>query len=414
MRTLAGVLAFALMTAAPALAQAPPLKIVGGSKKVTFNENRQVQTYFRIEPGKSLKLATNGSMLLLVPARPLIGVAGQAKAEILVSVGAPGKAPQTYRETLTDQPPMVTLSDGTLASGPKVLRIPIESASAMVEISTSSEPGAIVGFARAPLPKVATPKATPVPIPMPGMPMPGATPKVAMPMPMPMPGGGGTSTAATSMPMPGGAGVPAPVLVPTGPLIRRKVERLSLGPKVAAVVPAGSVSPPGGGDLSNLYLGAEMRFTFPVLERRFSIGAEAGQYTLRDVENAYATTPFGATLETEVEVSTRVTPILAGAQWKMKMGGDRRAVFFGAAGGPVLTSRTETVTFRDPVQSEEMRFGAQGRLGFEQKLGPGRAVIEASWIHVTESAKKDETSATQTIDPYLGGALLGLQYRFVF
>ena len=68
-RRLLLLVAFLLVPVPSSLGASAPLRIVGTSRKVTFQENGQTQTYFRIEPGKSLRLATSGSMLLLVPAR---------------------------------------------------------------------------------------------------------------------------------------------------------------------------------------------------------------------------------------------------------------------------------------------------------------------------------------------------------
>jgi hypothetical protein len=191
------------------------------------------------------------------------------------------------------------------------------------------------------------------------------------------------------------------------PLIRRRVERLGLGPRIAYVVPAGPVD--GGTDgTSNLFAGAELRFTPSLFDRQLSFTGEGGVYVLRDVEPLSATSPFGMASAGEVTVSTRIVPLLGGAVWRVKLGSDRRAAFAGANGGVVLTTRTEEVDFRAPTRTSDTRAGAQARVGYEQKVGPGRTVLEASYLHVTAGEESDLN------DTYLGGAFVGMQYRLIF
>lgn len=391
----------------PAAAQAPPaatppLRIVGSANPVTFQEGGATQTYYRLAPGKPIELATSGPMVLLVPARAIGEIAGAVTRTLTVVVLVPGAAPVTYREVLPDARATgktVDLSDNSFALPMKMIRVPITAPAATVRINVDVVPGAVVGFARSPLAGISAaptprPAATPVaavspaktPLPAVASATPAPTPAATLDTPPEDP--------AASMPM-----MPLP-------LIRRRVERLGLGPRVAYVFPTGAVDT-GGDAGSNVFAGAELRFTPSIFERALSFTAEGGVYTLRDVEPLNATTPFGISTEGNVTVSTRVVPLLGGTLWRVKISGDKRAVFAGANGGVVLATRTEEVDFRDSRSTSETRFGAQARVGFDQKLGPGRTVIEASYLHVT--AGEDEVN-----DTYLGGALLGLQYRFVF
>ena len=395
-------------------AATPPLRIVGSANPVTFREGGAMQTYYRLAPGKPIELATSGPMVLVVPARAIGEITGSVQRTITIVVIVPGTAPVTYREVLpgsTAPGATVDLSDQSLALPSKLMRVPIAAASSTVRITVDAAPGAIVGFARAPLAGIS---AAPTPKPV-------VTPAVAVATPVATPGAGKTPVptatpiavaAATPPPsgldaaMGGGEDPLAGMAMMPLPLIRRKVERLGLGPRVAYVFPTGAVDG-GSEENSNIYAGAELRFTPSFFERALSFTAEGGVYTLRDVEPLNATSPFGIATEGEVRVSTRVVPLLGGTTWRMKISGDKRAVFVGANGGVVLATRTEEVEFRGPTTTSETRFGGQGRVGFEQKLGPGRTVVEASYLHVTPG--EDELN-----DTYLGGALLGLQYRFVF
>ena len=141
-------------------------------------------------------------------------------------------------------------------------------------------------------------------------------------------------------------------------------------------------------------------------DRRISLCAEAGQYQLKDVAPVQNTSPFGATLDADVTVTTKVTPIVGTVVYKVKLG-ERRALFAGAGGGPIVTSRTEEIAFRNPTTTSGTRFGGVARAGAEQKLGPGRVVIEGSYVHVLSGSDPKDTT-------YLGGGLFGVQYRFIF
>lgn len=385
-------LPFLFAPPAPALAQAPPppLRIIGKAQPVTFQENGQTRTYYRLVPGKPLELSTAGEMTLLLPVRAIGG--GVVAPSISVLVTGSGVPPKAHKETLLLSGAAVALSDGSTALAPRVVRVPIAHDGATVRISVDAAPGAIVGFARAPLDgaSAAAPAATPAPAPAAAVAAPLGDPSAPPADPALDAGPGGD-------PM---AGMPIMPL----PLIRRRVERLGLGPRVAYLIPAGAADP----GTSNVYAGAELRVTVPAFERRLAFTAEAGTYTLTDTEPLNATSPFGVSTENEVKISTRVVPLLGGAIWRVKLGsGDRQAAFAGANGGIVLTTRTENVEFRGDTTTSDTRFGAQARVGFERKMGPGRTVLEASYLHVTEG--EDGLN-----DTYLGGALVGLQYRFVF
>lgn len=383
-------LAFALPALAAAQAPTPPLRIVGKAQAVTFQENGQTRTYYKLVPGKPLELATAGEMTLLLPARAIGG--GARAPSISVLVTSPGATPKAQKETLSVVGGQVALSDGAKAFAPRVVRVPIPFATATVRLSVDFAPGAIVGFARVPLEGATAAAATPTPAP-------AATPSVAAASPLGDPAAPDPSLGAG----PGGDPTMGMPIMPL-PLIRRRVERLGIGPRVAYMIPAGAVDPGS----SNVYAGAELRVTVPAFERSLAFTAEGGTYTLTDTEPLNATSPFGVATENEVTVSTRVVPLLGGAIWRVKLGSnDRQAVFAGANGGIVLATRTEEIEFRGATSESETRYGAQARLGVEKKIGPGRTVLEASYLHVTPS--EDEQN-----DTYLGGAFLGLQYRFVF
>jgi len=401
-----------LLWVTPALSQAqappppPPLKIVSVSERVMFTENGVAQSFFKVVPERPLKLATSGAMTLVVFVRPL---AGSRQLDVSITVDA-GGAPKLMTSSISASLPVITLSDGSAAYAAKVISVPIDGAMASVSVEIPSG-AAVVGFARMPHPGASAPvAAAPTPAP-------ASTPAPVAPTPTPaaplLPGG----STATALKLPGapvlpGASAPAnPALpvamaLPGGTLIRRRVERLSLGAKVAAVVPAGAVDPLYGDGTTNVYLGAELRATLPVMERKISLCAEAGTYQLKDIASVQNTSPFGSSLDADVTVTTKVIPIVGSVVYKVKLS-EHRALYAGAGGGPVLTSRTEEIAFRNPTTTSETRMAGIGRAGAEQKVGPGRVVLEGSYIHVLSG--KDPRDTT-----YLGGALVGLQYRFIF
>src|SRR5687767_3041361 len=116
----------AIAATALLLQTAVPLRFVSGAEKVTFRENGQVQSYFRVIPGRPLRMQTSGTMLLLVPARAIVSPTGKAAAEVVVVVSGEGRPAAVFRETLGDAAPFVSLSDGAAAAGAKVLRVQIE------------------------------------------------------------------------------------------------------------------------------------------------------------------------------------------------------------------------------------------------------------------------------------------------
>lgn len=384
----------------------PPLRITSKAQPLTFVEGGATRTYYRIAPGKPIELGTSGEMTLMIPVRAIRDrLGGALMTSVSVELSAPGVAPSVMKEILSRGGPPVALSNGMDALAPKVLRIPIPYPSATVKISVDTQPGAVVGFARGPLAGISavSPTATPAA---------ASTPVRAAPTPKPTAVAAATpAPAATPTPAATG-GISDPALDPMSlavmplPLIRRKVERLGIGPRIAYMVPTGAVDS-GGDATNNLFAGAELRFTPKLLDRRFSVTLESGTYKLQDVEPLNSTSPFGIATAGEVVVTTQVVPVLSGLVFRQKIGSDRQALFVGANGGVVLATRTEEVDFRAPRHSSETRLGGQGRIGYERKMGPGRTVVEASYLHVTPG--EDELN-----DTYLGGAFMGLQYRFVF
>lgn len=400
----------AVLLADTAFAQAsgkalPPLRITSKAEPVTFMEGGAQRTYYRILPGKPIELGTIGEMTLLVPVRALgDGMPGAMMNSVTVEVIAQGVAPVKVTEVLSNAGPTVQLSNGFLGMAPKVIRVPINVPAATVRISVDLAPGAAVGFARQPAATIAQATPTPAATPLAAVtPKPSTTPR-ATPLPTAV-------AAATPIPPPVVGTDPAldpmSLAVVPLPLIRRRPERLGLGPRVAYVVPTGAVDT-GGDATSNLFAGAELRFTPLMLDRRVGVTLESGAYKLQDTEPLNATTPFGVATSGDVKVTMQVVPVLGGLVYRQRLGsGDKQAVFAGANGGVVLATRTEETEFRDARRSSETRVGAQGRMGYERRIGPGRTVLEASYLHVTES--EDELN-----DTYIGGAFLGLQYRFVF
>lgn len=402
---IAVLLLLAMGLPAAVLAQAkplPPLRIVSKAEPITFAEGGATRTYYRIAPGKPIELGTVGEMTLMIPVRAIGDrLGGAIMTSVTVEISAPGVATSVVKEILSGGGPAVTLSNGMDALAPKVLRIPITQPAANVKISVDTAPGAVVGFARAPLAGITgvSPAATPTAVSTPVRPAP--TPRAtdvaaATPMPTPVP------TASVSDP----ALDPMNLAVMPLPLIRRRVERLGIGPRVAYVIPTGAVDA-GSDGTSNLFAGAELRFTPAMLDRRLSLTLEGGTYKLQDVEPLNSTSPFGIATEGEVKITTQVVPMLSGLVFRQKLGSEKQAVFAGANGGIVLATRTEEVDFRPARSSSETRFGGQGRIGYERRMGPGRTVVEASYLHVTPG--DDDLN-----DTYLGGAFMGLQYRFVF
>lgn len=349
MRGLAFVASLVALTLAAVdggAAENPPLTFVSSPDKVPMSDGGTSRTWYRISEGKPLRLLAAEPMMLVLTARPMAG-----GGDPTLSIAVTGASAIT--ETLSS------------AGGMRQLRAPVIAAKSAITISVDRG-FALVVFGMQPL---ASAQAVPTPVP--------------------------GNTAAPPAP---------PPMMPMIPLIPKQVERLSLVPKIGAMVPLGAVDGPQAGGIDNLYLGAELRYSLPMMERRLAIGAELGTFRVRDTETIAGTTPFRASVNDEVEVGWRVTPILATAVYRLA-GSKRAGLYAGAGAGVAAISRRETVALRAPDTTTTTAPAAQARLGVERRAGPGRVVIEASFLHVMNDAETE---------PYLGGPLGGIHYRFAF
>lgn len=365
MRTLAVVLAaLALLPVRLALAAEPPLRFVGAADKATVTEKGVSQSVYKVTPDKPIRLATSGAMTLVVTARAIVIEADAAAPSPVLTLAVSGSAGgvnlATVRETIAvDGTTRLPVSAWLAASAPKTVRVPIAAKTAFVDIRAEA-PGILLTFART---AYGAPVATTLA---------GTEPRL-------------DDSVLAAIPM-----------------IRKSVERFSVGAKAGLLVPAGAEQ--GFGGFQNLYAGAELRFTPPQLERRLSIAVEGGVYQVRDRETIGGVEPIGPSGGGDIVIATRVSPLLAGVGYRFELGGTY-AVRTAAGLGASFNARTEQVRFRPDRSRTEARPAAFVRAGLDRRIGRGRAVaIEAGWLH--DFAGRD--------DGYVGGFVSTLHYRMLY
>lgn len=357
--------AFALVLAAllPGLALAqtpatpPPLRFVGTVEKVVVTQDGTAQSLYKASPGKPLRMSTSGAMTLVLTARPLIdkSVSKPSPVSITILVAGTGSAPVIAKDSLAVDGMRGEVT-AALAAGPsKTIRLPIPTNAAMVEISAEGA-GVAIAFSR-------TAYVAPVASLEPSL----------------------DDSVLAAIPM-----------------IRKSVEKFSVGAKAGVVVPGGADLGWGGGS-QNLYAGGELRFTPPQLERRLSICLESGIYELHESRTIVATQPIGSNDAGDLSRSTRIVPLLLGASWRVPIG-EETALHAGAGAGMGFTRRIESVRFR----SDRTTTGSVGagylRFAADRKIGRGRVLaLEGTWLH---AAGDDPT--------YLGGFVTTLHYRVTY
>ena len=368
MRALLALASIFVATAAhaapPAAAPVAPLRFIGTAEKVTLSENGAApQTMYRLTHTAPVKLATTGQMSLLLTARPLL--AAGAKAEpitVTVVLTDASGASATMRETFApDATTRIAAGAGLTASAPRTVRIPIASAIATVELRADRAPGALLSFSR-------------------------------------------TGFSGASVAMSPGRTDPKldESVLEAIPMIRKSVERFSVGPR------AGFVVPPGGdlafGGLANVYLGAEMRFTPPQLERRLAVCLEGALYEIRDRETIVGTEPIGSSDAGDVLVATRVAPVMAGLRYRFSFA-ESLGLFAAGGGGAAFTQRIETVRFRDDRSRGGVTGAAFVRVGADRKVGRGRSLaFDVTYLHLLDGKNTG----------YLGGLVTGVHYRLLY
>lgn len=350
--------------ARPALAANPPMRFVGPVEKATVTQNGVSQAVYKVTPGKPVRIATSGSMTLVVTARAIVietdAAAPSPMLTLAVSGTAGGAALSTVRESITvDATTRLPVSAWIAASAAKSVRVPIGVPAAFVDI-TADAPGVLLTFSRA---GYAAPVASDAP---------GTEPRL-------------DDSVLAAIPM-----------------IRKSVERFSVGAKAGMFVPAGADQ--GFGGFHNLYAGAELRFTPPQLERRLSIAIEGGVYRVRERETILGAEPIGSSEGGDVVIGTRVSPLLVGAGYRFEAGDDW-ALRASAGAGASFHVRTEKVRFRGDVSRNETRPAVFLRGGVDRKIGRGRAIaIEAGWLH----------DFAGTGDEYVGGFMTTVHYRVLY
>ena len=394
---LAPLLALALLADSrrSAAAEPPPLAFASVPDKVALTDAGTTRTWYRVSPGKPLRLTAGQPLTLVVTGRPVVA---DADPTLIVTVG--------------DGPPISQLlpsAGAMLVPGPgfsvgpmRAIKVPVAAAKSVVSISVNRG-AALVVFGLQAASTTALPAATPAALvaatpaalaaatPTPD---PVATPiAIAAATPAATPSSLDAVAAATPLP---------PLITPTIPFIPKQIERLGLVPKIGGLVPLGAVDGPGG--FNNLYLGAELRYSLRAWGRRLAIGAEVGTYRVRNTEQIVATTPFHGSVDDDVEFGYRVTPVLATAVYRFAS--SKRAGFYAGAGaGIAAVSRQESLRLRAPESTSRTTPAAQVRLGAERRAGVGWLAFEASYLHVVNDPD---------VEPYLSGPLVGLQYRFAF
>lgn len=367
------LLALSLLASLPALAAdivaaapaAPaPLRFIGAVEKATVTQNGVSQVVYKVTPQKPIRIATSGAMTLVVTARAIVveknATAPSPTLTFAVTGTSGGVVLATLRESITvDGSTRLPVSAGLAASAQKTVRVPIAQSSTFVEI-TSDEPGALVTFSR-------TAYAAPV-----------------------------ATTATGTEPR-----LDDSVLAAI-PLIRKSVERFSVGAKAGMLVPGGADQ--GFGSLQNMYVGAELRFTPPQLERRLSVSLEGGVYQVRDRETILGAEPIGSSDGGDVVIATRVSPLLVGVGYRFELG-DTYALRASTGFGASVNARTEEVRFRADKTHTETRPAAFVRAGLGRRIGRGRAVaLETGWLH--DFAGRD--------DGYVGGFVTTVHYRMLY
>lgn len=359
-----------------------PMRFLSAVKPVELQTDGKSVRYYMVTPMRPVKLQVNQPMTLLVAARPL---AASGKTAFRVALGGEVKATKTLQ---VEAAQVATLTNGIKVGGQQVTALEVTQVPATVSVQSK---GPIVVRFGSRKSSTSTPPLTNEP------------PDTAGTSTTDPPGG---STAADA---PGDDAPEPPDTnleggVPVMPLIRRRVERLSLGIKSMAVVPTGPVDPIYGEGLTNVYFGAEIRYSMPFAQRRFGVALEGGRYELLDREVVTATDPFGSSISEDVTVHSSIVPLMADFVFKQPFGGRKRAVFAAVGGGVAFLDQEEEVAFRPTTRSSQTQFGARGRLGFEQKIAGNFLVLETSYLHLLNASG----------EPFLGGAFAGLQYRFVF
>lgn len=363
------LLAFAASTIASAAPPAAPaatpaaapaaLRFLGPAEKVTLTEAGRSSTLYRVTPGRSVRIGTSGAMSLLVTARPFVDAAATPVTLGIVVTDAAGVATTRTESLPPDAATRVAIPGGAVAAGPRVIRVPIAAASATVELRVDAGSGALVSFART-----------------------GYLPPV-------------TASAAR----------PEPALddsvLEAIPMIRKAVERLSIGPRAGVVIPARGDLAFGG--LANVYAGAEVRFTPPQLERRLSLCLEAALYEVRDRDAIVGAEPIGSSAAGDVRTATRVVPVMAGLRYRLPIA-DSLGLHAAAGGGAAFLRHTERVGFRDDRATSNATGAAYVRVGADRKIGRGRALsLDVSWIHPLDASRG-----------YGGGLVTGVHYRLLY
>lgn len=367
-----------------------PLRFLSRTDPIDVTAGGKTVRYFRVTPGKPLKMEVSEPMELVLNVLPLLAPDAIPDVGDTVKLRVSVANHKSLSASVPIDPKRLTkLADGSTASAPKRLRLPIKAAG-RITIQARSGRAAVTFSVRPAAKSVAT----------------GATGGTLGSVDGDQTDSGDTGDAGETVaePVPDEGTAPDPTAgLPIVPMIRKRVERLSLGVKTGAIIPTGPVDAIYGAGIENVYFGAEIRYSLPFAQRRFGLSVEAGRYVLVDEEDLVGTDPFGGSVNDQVRVTHEVVPLIGDFVFKQPLG-SKQAVFVGVGGGMALTAQTESVEFRPDVTTRSSQVAARARGGYEMKVGPGRLVLEGAYLHLLN----------ETGTPFLGGAFGGLQYRFVF
>lgn len=151
------------------------------------------------------------------------------------------------------------------------------------------------------------------------------------------------------------------------------------------------------GEISSALFSVDVAVRPPILKERLAVGIEAFAYWNSSKQRLDGGTD-------NVTLSVWSIPLLVRATYQIPV--DPLAIYAGVAGGVSIVGAEISSESDGRVATRGLYFAASGVIGADMRLGLGRAVLEATYLH-----SQSDASAVQG---NLGGLLLTGGYRFEF